>query len=85
MAKHNRLARISSKGVISNLSPSPSPEIVTDNSTLGTDSESEQGDDVWSIDTTSPNDNVGAEQKLLTNNLDKGVFTCHSVIHLEVL
>jgi hypothetical protein len=42
-AKCNRLARISSKGVISNLSPSPSPEIVTDNRTLGTDSESEQG------------------------------------------
>lgn len=26
----------------------------------------------------SPNDNVGAEQKLLTNNLDKGVCTRHT-------
>jgi hypothetical protein len=33
---------------------------------------------VWNIDTASTNDNVGAEQKLLTNDLDKGVFTRHS-------
>jgi hypothetical protein len=81
IAKHNRLARISSKRVISNPSPysSSSPDTtVTNNDTLSTDLEPEQGNNVWNIDTTSTNDNIGAEQKLLTNNLDKGVFTCHS-------
>jgi len=73
IAKCNRLARISSKGVISNLSPSSSPDTTATNNNK--DLEPEQEDNVWNIDTASTNDNVGAEQKLLTNNLDKGVFT----------
>ena len=78
-AKHNRLARVSSKGVNSSHSPASPPEAtVTDNHIPSTDAEPEQEDNVWSIDSASTNNNVGAEQKLLTNDLDKGVFTRHS-------
>jgi hypothetical protein len=61
-AKHNRLARISSKRVISNPPPAPSSEMTIANS-LSTDLGPEQEDtDVWNINTTPPNDNIGAKQ-----------------------
>jgi hypothetical protein len=63
------------KGAQSTPQPSPPTPIPLSDISNNSDPAQDHGGYIWNIDTTTPNINASTEQKIMTNNLNKEVFT----------